>query len=158
MLISIPAVVVGSRAEAVFHSQVPPQETATPSRAMPARNIAASRRPAAGQFAWPRRVIGRSAARVTTSVARPTTLDHEPAGIPGRAARNLALARAYQVHRATAAARPMSLAPSGAATDGCVPVNSTVLMSASPARLRATGRASRRQGSAGARQLLTTAT
>src|SRR5260370_34250017 len=130
MLISIPAVVVGSRAEAVFHSQVPPQETATPSRAMPARNIAASRRPAAGQFAWPRRVIGRSAARGTTSGARPTTLDHEPAGVPGRAARNLALARAYQGHRATgatSAARPMDLAPSGAGTERCVSGDSTGL-------------------------------
>src|SRR6266851_5336571 len=133
MLISIPAVVVGSRAEAMFHSQVPPQETATPSRAMPATNVAASRRLTAGQLVWPRRVTGRSAARVTTSVARPTTLDHEPAAIPGRAPRNLALARAYQVHSATAAtaaARPMSLAPSGAVAAGCVPANSTALMSA----------------------------
>src|SRR5260370_3376321 len=108
---------------------------------MPARNIAASRRLTADQFVWPRRVTGRSAARVTTRVARPTTLDHEPAAIPGRAPRNLALARAYQVHSATAAAaaaRPMSLAPSAAATEGCVPVNSTALMSASPLRLTAT--------------------
>src|SRR5712691_12217241 len=99
---SSPAVVVGSRAEAVFHSQVPPQETATPSRAAPARKTAASCRLTAGQLMWPRKVTGRSAARVTTSVARPTTLDHEPAGIADRAARNLALARAYQVHTATA--------------------------------------------------------
>src|SRR5258707_1515218 len=98
---------------------------------MPARNIAASRRLAAGQLVWPRRVTGRSVARVTTSVARPTTLDHEPAGIAGRAARNLALARAYQVHSptaATAAARPMSLAPSGPATQRCGPVNSTAVI------------------------------
>src|SRR5258708_37465731 len=95
-------VVGGGGAEAVFHSQVPPQETATPSRAMPARNIAASRRLTADQLVWPRRVTGRSAARVTTSVARPTALDHEPAAIPGRASRNLAVARAYQVHSATA--------------------------------------------------------
>lgn len=37
-------------------------------------------------------------------------------------------------------------------------MNSTALMSASPARLSAAGPASRRQGSAGACQLLTTAT
>ncbi len=33
---------------------------------------------------------------MTTSVARPTTLDHEPAVRSGRAARNLALARDQQ--------------------------------------------------------------
>jgi hypothetical protein len=39
---------------------------------------------------------------VTTSVARPTTLDHMPAGIAGRVARNVALVRLYEVHSATA--------------------------------------------------------
>src|SRR5580658_4859773 len=114
MLISSPAVAVGSRAEAVFHSQVPPQDTTTPSRTTPARNAAGPGRPVTGELAWPARASGSSATAVTASVARPTTLDHEPAGRSGRAVRNLALARAYQVHKATAAiaaARPASLAP-----------------------------------------------
>src|SRR5258708_346894 len=85
-------------------------------------------------------------------------------GVPcdgGRVARNAALARPYQVHTATAptaAARPKSLTPGGAATVECAPANSAALVSASPARLRATGAASSRQGSAGVRQLLATAT
>src|SRR5580704_6508092 len=160
MLIRIPAVVTGSRADAVFHSQVPPQETATPSTAMPVRNTTVSRRLTAGPLVWLRRVAGSRVARVTTSVARPTTLDQEAAGIAGRVARNVALARPYQVHSATAptaAARPRSLTPRGAAAAGCVPANAAALTSARPARLRATGTASRRQGSAGVRQLLATA-
>ncbi len=52
----------------------------------------------------------------------------------------------------------MSLPPSGVAAAGCIPVNSTMLMSASPATLSATGRTSRRHGSAGARRLPATAT
>ncbi len=72
-LMSSPVVVVGSRAEAVFHSQVPPQETAMPSRAAPARKIATSRRLAAGQLVWPSRVTGRRAAKVTPSGCRPAT-------------------------------------------------------------------------------------
>jgi len=62
----------------------------------------ASCRLAAGQLVWPGRVGGSSEVRVTTSVASPTTLDHMPAGIAGRVARNVALARLYEVHSATA--------------------------------------------------------
>jgi hypothetical protein len=47
-------------------------------------------------------VGGSRAVRVTTSVARPTTLDHMPVGIAGRVARNVALARLYEVRSATA--------------------------------------------------------
>ena len=87
----------------MFHSHVPTQVTTMPRKTTPATSLAGPACATDGVASWPVSAATGSPASATAPVARPTAVD-QPAGEIARCwARNRALARAYQVHMATAA-------------------------------------------------------
>src|SRR2546430_4033593 len=87
----------------MFHSHVPTQVTTTPRKTTPATSLAGPACATDGVASWPVSAAAGSPASATAPVATPTAVD-QPAGETARCrARNRALARAYQVHMATAA-------------------------------------------------------
>src|SRR5260370_34193119 len=115
---SKPAIVGGSRRDAVFQSEVPPHETTTPRTAVPRISVTTALDPSTeGTTSWPVAQASGRAARESMPVATPTIVDHAAGDTLRCSVRKRVFAIPYQVQSATApeaAAGPANLRPVGA--------------------------------------------
>jgi hypothetical protein len=147
-LISIPAAVGDSRADALFHKVVAAHDTSTPSTTEPSTSASTARVPAPpGASRCPVTAASGNTTSVMAPVARPTTVAQPPCGTSGLRVKKVALARPYHVQRATAAtvtSTPRAVVSTDACRAAEAPAIASTFTMPSPAATRAIGAASER--------------